>query len=73
MAEAIGRRGFVKAAPDRMVRGRDWRHPGLPFDHKPHDAVLFDLLSHWANESGHRRILVENPEMLYGFAKRGER
>jgi D-galactarolactone isomerase len=61
---------FAKAAPERMVWGSDWPHPGLPFDNKPNDALLFDLLSEWVrNETDRHRILVENPEMLYGFKK----
>lgn len=53
---------YVKAAPERMVWGSDWPHPGLPADMKPNDAVLFDLLSEWApNERDRHRILVENP------------
>ena len=35
---------FVRAAPDRLVWGSDWPHPGMP-DEKPDDALLFDLLS----------------------------
>ena len=61
---------FVKAAPERLVWGSDWPHPGLPIDHKPDDALLFDLLSVWApDEATRNRILVRNPEALYGFAK----
>jgi predicted TIM-barrel fold metal-dependent hydrolase len=53
-----------------MVWGSDWPHPGLAFDHKPDDALLFDLLSEWApNEADRHRILVENPETVYGFPK----
>ncbi|HEV2198435.1 MAG TPA: amidohydrolase family protein [Bryobacteraceae bacterium] len=63
-------RDFVKAAPERLVWGSDWPHPGLPDDHKPDDALLFDLLSVWApDEATRNRILVRNPETLYGFAK----
>jgi len=59
---------FVTAAPDRMVWGSDWPHPTEK--DKPDDAVLFDLLADWApDESTRRRILVANPEALYGFAK----
>jgi D-galactarolactone isomerase len=59
---------YVKAAPERMVWGSDWPHPGLPFDNKPNDAMLFDLLSAWApNERERNRILVDNPQTLYGF------
>ena len=61
---------FVKAAPERLVWGSDWPHPTEANDHKPDDALLFDLLSEWApDESVRRRILVENPETLYGFPK----
>jgi predicted TIM-barrel fold metal-dependent hydrolase len=61
-------RAFVEAAPERMVWGSDWPHPTEPPDRKPNDAVLFDLLSDWAPEETTRhRILVENPERLYGF------
>jgi predicted TIM-barrel fold metal-dependent hydrolase len=63
-------RAFVRAAPERLVWGSDWPHPSLPDDHKPDDAKLFDLLSEWAPEESTRdRILVRNPEALYGFAK----
>jgi D-galactarolactone isomerase len=61
---------YIKAAPERMVWGSDWPHPTEPADHKPNDAVLFDLLAEWTPDAGtRRRILVENPEELYGFAK----
>ena len=57
---------FVKAAPERLVWGSDWPHPG-PKVH-PDDAVLFDLLATWApDEATRNRILVANPEALYGF------
>jgi D-galactarolactone isomerase len=63
-------RDFVKAAPERLVWGSDWPHPGLPDDHKPDDALLFDLLSVWApDEATRTRVLVRNPEALYGFTK----
>jgi predicted TIM-barrel fold metal-dependent hydrolase len=61
---------FVRAAPERMVWGSDWPHPSEANDKKPNDALLFDLLSAWAPEAATRhRILVENPENLYGFPK----
>jgi predicted TIM-barrel fold metal-dependent hydrolase len=60
--------GFVAAAPERMVWGSDWPHPTEK--HKPDDAVLFDLLSAWAPDAAtRRRILVTNPETLYGFGQ----
>lgn len=57
---------YVRAAPERLVWGSDWPHPGPKI--KPDDAVLFDLLTAWAPEEAVRhRILVQNPETLYGF------
>jgi predicted TIM-barrel fold metal-dependent hydrolase len=59
---------FVKAAPERLVWGSDWPHPSENNDHKPDDALLFDLLSEWVPDAATRnRILVRNPETLYGF------
>ena len=61
---------LVRANPERLVWGSDWPHPGLPDDHKPDDALLFDLLSVWVpDEATRNRVLVRNPETLYGFAK----
>jgi D-galactarolactone isomerase len=58
---------YVKAAPERMLWGSNWPHPNET--NKPDDAVLFDLLASWAPHEGtRRRILVNNPEQLYGFA-----
>jgi D-galactarolactone isomerase len=51
-----------------MLWGSNWPHPNETT--KPDDARLFDLLAEWApSEATRRRILVENPEILYGFAK----
>ena len=61
-------RAFVNAAPERLVWGSDWPHPTATVT--PDDAVLFDLLAEWApNERTRHRILVENPESVYGFPK----
>jgi len=66
-ADATGlARAYVRAAPERMVWGSDWPHPTE--SDKPNDALLFDLLSAWAPDAAvRRRILVDNPEALYGF------
>jgi predicted TIM-barrel fold metal-dependent hydrolase len=61
---------FVKAAPERLVWGSDWPHPSEQNRTLPDDALLFDLLATWApDETTRKRILVENPENLYGFAR----
>jgi predicted TIM-barrel fold metal-dependent hydrolase len=58
---------LVKAAPERLVWGSDWPHPTEK--EKPNDALLFDLLGEWATDDETRhRILVENPQVLYGFS-----
>jgi D-galactarolactone isomerase len=59
---------LVKAAPERCVWGSDWPHPGPKV--KPDDSILFDLLLAWAPDAATRnRILVNNPQTLYGFPK----
>src|ERR1043165_7282279 len=61
---------YLKAAPERMVWGSDGPHPTEKPEHRSEEAALFDLLTQWASEEAlRRRILVSNPEALYGFAK----
>lgn len=61
-------RAYVEIAPERVVWGSNWPHPGE--DPKPDDALLFDLLLGWAPDVRVRhRILVENPTTLYNFPK----
>ena len=60
-------RAYVDAVPERLVWGSDWPHPGSR-SAPPDDAVLLDLLAEWAPDAATRqRILVANPEALYGF------
>jgi predicted TIM-barrel fold metal-dependent hydrolase len=57
---------YVSAAPERLVWGSDWPHPSAK--QPPDDAALFDLLTAWApDEATRNRILVTNPQALYGF------
>jgi D-galactarolactone isomerase len=57
---------FVAQVPERLVWGSDWPH--VTEQHKPDDAVLFDLLAVWAGNNGTRdRMVVDNPAKLYGF------
>src|SRR5215813_2749689 len=64
-------RAYVKAAPERLVWGSDWPHPGVRDpEPKPDDAVLFDLMLDWApDEAVRNRILVDNAAKLYDFPK----
>jgi predicted TIM-barrel fold metal-dependent hydrolase len=62
-------RAYLKYAPERMVWGSDWPHP-TEREHKPNDAVLFDLLTEWApDETLRKRVLADSPAALYGFIK----
>jgi predicted TIM-barrel fold metal-dependent hydrolase len=59
---------LAQAAPERLVWGSNWPHPSEP--KKPDDAMLFDLMAQWApDEATRNRILVQNPQTLYGFGK----
>jgi predicted TIM-barrel fold metal-dependent hydrolase len=62
-------KALVAAVPDRLVWGSDWPHvnmeAGKPM---PNDGALLDKLADWApSEAVRRKILVTNPERLYGF------
>jgi 2-pyrone-4,6-dicarboxylate lactonase len=55
------------ARPDRLVWGSDWPHVMLK-GAMPNDADLLDLLAVWLpDEKLRKRVLVDNPELLYGF------
>ena len=62
-------RALMDAAPDRVLWGTDWPHVMLK-GKMPNDGDLADLLTEWVpNAELRRRVLVENPEALYGFVK----
>ena len=62
-------RAVIEAAPNRVIWGTDWPHsnnfsPGKT----PNDGDLLDLLAEFApDEKTRRKILVDNPAVLYGF------
>ena len=59
-------RALIDAAPDRIIWGSDYPH--LSFADKVGSIELFNLLAQWApDESVRRKILVENPQRLFGF------
>jgi predicted TIM-barrel fold metal-dependent hydrolase len=72
MAQAL-----VAANPDRILWGSDWPHTGTvkrpPTEITPpvaiDDGLLLDQLVKWVPDPATRRkILVDNPARLYGFA-----
>jgi D-galactarolactone isomerase len=62
-------KALARHAPERMLWASNWPHPSAPQDAIPDDADLLDLLLDWApDDATRRRILVDNPAALYGFA-----
>lgn len=58
---------LLATAPDRIVWGSDWPHPGARAL-MPEDPVLAELLADWVpDEAQRRKVLVDNPARLYGF------
>ena len=58
---------LIAAAPDRILWGTDWPHPNIK-THMPNDGDLVDLIPRYApDEAMRKRILVDNPDRLYGF------
>lgn len=61
-------RRLIEAAPDRCIWGSDWPHP-VSVKATPNEGALLDLLARFAPDEGvRRRILVDNPAALFGFA-----
>ncbi|MDA7417356.1 amidohydrolase family protein [Xenophilus arseniciresistens] len=60
---------LVQARPERVLFGSNWPHPNLFGDEAvPSDAGLLASFFDWVPEATQReRILVRNPEQLYGF------
>jgi predicted TIM-barrel fold metal-dependent hydrolase len=73
-------KALIAANADRLVWGSDWPHPNsvTPPDKKPTDLTplyqiddgrLLNQLAVWAPDAATRKkILVDNPARLYGFA-----
>jgi 2-pyrone-4,6-dicarboxylate lactonase len=61
MAQAI-----IATAPDRVIWGSDWPH--IPYGGMDTGGLL-NRLADWApNAADRQRILVDNPQRLFGFA-----
>lgn len=60
-------RQLVATKPDRLLWGTDWPH--VNFKRKmPNTSDLLDYLLEWVpDEDARLRILVQNPQALYGF------
>ena len=61
-------RALVTAAPERCVWASNWPFPSASPGNKPDAVLMLDIVKSWApDEKLRHRILVENPEVLYGF------
>jgi predicted TIM-barrel fold metal-dependent hydrolase len=58
-------RALIEAVPDRIIWGSDFPH--LSFADKVGSVELFNLLGEWAGEPQRKKILVTNPQKLFGF------
>jgi 2-pyrone-4,6-dicarboxylate lactonase len=60
-------KALVAGAPDRVLWGTDWPHPNVKV--MPNDGETVDLVPLYApDEPTQRKLLVENPTRLFGFA-----
>jgi predicted TIM-barrel fold metal-dependent hydrolase len=61
-------RVLVERAPDRAIWATDWPHP-LSTEPPPNDADILELFYRCVPEPDlQRKILIENPQTLFGFA-----
>jgi predicted TIM-barrel fold metal-dependent hydrolase len=59
---------YIAAAPDRCIWATDWPHP-LHTGKVPNDAELLELFYRYTSDGTLRRkILVDNPAVLFGFS-----
>lgn len=60
---------LLQANPDRLIWGTDWPHTVTPA--MPNDGDLIDLICEWlGDEALIEKVLVKNPERLYGFGSK---
>ncbi|CAB5717600.1 Predicted metal-dependent hydrolase of the TIM-barrel fold [Delftia tsuruhatensis] len=64
---------YLRCAPERVLWGSDWPHAtaSAGMQPMPDDARQVDRLTDWTARAGGaatlRRVLVDNPQTLYGF------
>lgn len=65
---------LLRTNPDQLIWGTDWPHPQMTPETMPDDGHLFDLFCAWTPDVDMReKILVANPERLYGFSPQERR
>jgi 2-pyrone-4,6-dicarboxylate lactonase len=59
---------ILEVAADRALWGTDWPHPNIK-KHMPNDGDLVDLIPLFMPDPAlQRKVLVDNPQRLYGFS-----
>jgi predicted TIM-barrel fold metal-dependent hydrolase len=58
-------KALIETVPDRIIWGSDFPH--LSFADKVSSTELFNLLTGWADGPQRKKILVDNPQRLFGF------
>jgi predicted TIM-barrel fold metal-dependent hydrolase len=63
-------RAYIEAAPDRIIWATDWPHVRWRKKRMMNDAEEVELLYRYVDNDPEliRKILVENPARLHGFA-----
>lgn len=62
-------RALIRRFPERLVWASNWPHPSRATN-PPDDRQLLELLLRWTDDAAlTRKILVENPALLYRFAE----
>lgn len=65
--------GYLRRVPERVLWGSDWPHAtaSAGLQPMPDDARQIDRLHDWTQQAGGadllQRVLVDNPQALYGF------
>jgi predicted TIM-barrel fold metal-dependent hydrolase len=64
-------KGLVAAHPERCLWASNWPFPSSTPANRPDPVLMLDIMRQWApDEKLRQRVLVENPERLYGFDPR---
>ena len=63
-------RVIAKYAPDRIIWGTNWpQNASTSTEDYPDDMELLEVALSWVDSKHHQKVLVSNPEELFGFPK----
>ncbi|MCK9508379.1 MAG: amidohydrolase family protein [Pigmentiphaga sp.] len=64
---AYVQRAFLDTMPEQLLWGSDWPHPNITGDLPDEAELLNQLLRACPDDATLTRVLVDNPQRLYGF------